>query len=60
MSWYKIVIGNKIYCYRGSIDNALFSAARRHDFKNCGIIYYEKIEKPKGMSMAAFKRSIEK
>jgi hypothetical protein len=38
-----------------------FSAARRHDFdEDHGYVFYEKIEKPKAISKAAFKRMIEK
>jgi hypothetical protein len=56
-----IIIDGKKYCYQGSLDNALFSASRRHNFvnENYGFVYYESISKPKEMSEAAFKRMIE-
>ena len=61
--WWKITIGKKIYCYKGRIDNAIFSALRRHTFSDNNIfgnIKYQKIEKPFNVSQAVFIRGIEK
>jgi hypothetical protein len=61
-TWWKITIGKKTYCYRGPIDNAIFSAVRRHNFPDnnkFGKIKYQLVRKPFNVSMAAFVRKIE-
>ena len=67
--WWQVIIDDKIYCYNGSIDAAIFSACRRHSFRegnyilegNCihGILMYKNLIKPKNISKAAFIRTIE-